>query len=447
MEKYDLIVIGAGPGGYTAALHAASLGKRVCVFESCAVGGTCLNRGCIPTKALLHASTFYKKTENNSVKLNSLTDAFSDMLAQSAQKQLRLQNGILSLFKRAKVELIPERAEIEAPGVVLASGNKYYTDNIIIATGTSPAAIPIENTDKIRLLTSDDILTGNGVDCQSIIIVGGGVIGCEIAELYSNMGRSVTIVEADEHILPRIDRELSDGIAASFKKRGIKIYTGALAKKVKKHGDLISMQIDTKKEPLSIEAEQVLIAVGRKPVIEGLFKGDMPETNRGYIVTDERHKSSFEGVYAIGDIEFGAPQLAHYAEAAAKNVVDIIFGRAQHINEKLIPNCIYTTPEIASVGLTSRQAKDEKIETIEKKSLSLSNAKSIIETDERGFCKLIFDANDHRLLGAHLLCPHASDMIGMLGAAINCELTAEQLGSAIFPHPTVSELISDAASL
>lgn len=439
---YDIFVIGAGPAGYSAALYAAENGLSAAIAENDEVGGTCLNRGCIPTKALLHYAATVKEAAELSRSPVTLT--FADMLSRCAETEDKLRAGISAQLKRAKVDFFSTTARIIGENSLIVGEEIIQAKNILIATGSRCSKPNIAGAKAPFAVTSNEILCNSGVDAKSIAIIGGGVIGCEIAEIYLSLGRSVTIIEAANRILPMFEREISLGLTASFKKRGVSIFTGARVSHVS--AELKSIFFTQNETEQVVTADNVLISVGRSANTDGLFGNEFSVgTERGRIVTNSSHKTSVNSIYAVGDVECRSPMLAHYAEAAAKNAVDSIMGRNMHINEHIIPACVYTSPEIAVVGLNEEKAAESGIESYSQKSLTLSNARSLICTNERGFCRLTFNKRTDLLIGSALVCPFASELIGMLAAAINCKVTRSQLKGTVFPHPSVSEIIRVAA--
>ena len=446
MNGFVLIVIGGGPGGYVAALEAAKLGKTVAVVERDAVGGTCLNRGCIPTKALLRASRVFREatcSEELGIHVQNASCDRAAMYAHVQKVTAQLRSGIELLFQKGNITLLHGSAQIEAPGRVLVDGTPYEAQNLLIATGSLPAMPPIPGIHLPGVVTSDQLLQGDGVDCKRLAIIGGGVIGVEFAQIYSDLGCAVTILEALPRLLPTMDREISQNLSMILKKRGVSVYTGASVQEIASGDGELLCRFSQKGSDLETAADCLLVCTGRRPNTEGLFAAsfDFP-MERGYIPVDEQYRTQIPGVYAVGDVISGGIQLAHAAEAEAKNAVHAMFGGAPVKNVSAIPACIFTEPEIASVGLTADAAKAEGRKVTVRKSLTSANGKAVVEGAERGFAKLVFDADTDVLLGAQLMCPHASEMIGGLTASVNAGLTAEQLSQTIFPHPTVSEILS-----
>ena len=450
MFDFDLIVVGAGPGGYEAALHAAKLGLKTAVVERREVGGTCLNRGCIPTKALLHASTVYEEAKSGAalgVNAEGLTYDLSAMFAYKAQVVEKLRGGIESLFKAAKVTLLRGTGTLTATNTVTVSGENegvYTAQNILLATGSVPARPPIPGLDLPGVMTSDELLSGEGDAFSSLIIIGGGVIGMEFATFYNDLGVDVTVVEGLDRLLPNMDRELGQNLAMIMKKRGVQVFTGAMVKDLTATETGIQVNFETKGKLQSVTGEKVLCAIGRSPYTAGLFaEGMAPEMDRRRIKVNEKFETSLPGVYAIGDVS-SPVQLAHVATAQGIYAVNEIAGKANEMDLSLVPGCVYVRPEIAAVGLTEAEAKDRGIPVKTAKALMSSNGRTVILSGDRGFMKLIAHAETKRLLGAQLMCTNASDMISQLSEAIAGGQTPNHLLRAMRPHPTFEEALTGA---
>ncbi|MEG2073998.1 MAG: dihydrolipoyl dehydrogenase [Angelakisella sp.] len=445
MDKFDLIVIGGGPGGYVAALAAAKLGKKVALAECRQVGGTCLNRGCIPTKALLRAAHLYRQAKDGEelgISVRGASYSMTAMHKHTDEVTGQLRGGIEALLSRAKVTLLHGKATIKAANTVSVDNSDYAADSIIIATGSSPAAPPIAGSTLAGVVNSDALLTNGGVDCRRLTIIGGGVVGVEFAQIYNDLGCEVTIIEALPRILPPMDRELSQNLAMIFKKRGVAIHTGAMVSEITQGDDGLVCRYTEKDAICTVASDCVLICTGRIPNTRGLCADGVDlQMQRGYIPVNESFETAVHGIYAIGDVVLGGIQLAHAAEAAGRNAVAAIYGQSPAKVMTTVPSCVFTNPEIASVGITADEAKASGTEVYAVKNLTSANGKSLIEGADRGFVKLIFASDSNKLLGAQLMCSHASELVGGLTAAINLGITEQQLTAAIFPHPTVSETI------
>lgn len=452
MNHYQLIVIGAGPGGYTAALHAAELGLHTAVVESRDVGGTCLNRGCVPTKALLHAAQIYQQArdgEDAGILAGDLQVDLTAMFARQRQISQKLRTGIEGLLQSAKVDLIRGVASILSPGCLRVQGedNKetlIHADRILVATGSVPARPPIPGLALSGVMTSDELLQGAGRLYRSILILGGGVIGVEFASFYSQLGCQVTVIEGMDRLLPNMDRELGQNLAQLMKKQGVRIYTNAMVKQVEQGPEGWTVSFQTKDSLQAVSGEAVLCAIGRRPYWEGLFPTDCkPDLDGRRIRVNDQFETSIEGVYAIGDV--ASPiQLAHVAAAQGTACVDMMCARASTVNLAIVPSCIYCHPEIAVVGLSESQAKEAGLPAKTGKCVLFSNARTMISDPGRCFMKIVANGKTHEIIGAQLMCEHSTDMISQISQAMANHLTAEQLLLAMRPHPTYEEAMTDA---
>lgn len=452
MNDYQLIVIGAGPGGYMAALRAARYGLRTAVVEKTETGGTCLNRGCIPTKTLLHSSQVYREAMEGDHAGIHIHGAEVDMPAVFANKRRvseQLSGGIESLFKKAKVTLLRGTGCITAPGCVQVAdrdGNKtvYTADNILAATGSVPARPPIPGLDLPGVITSDELLEGCDHLYKSIVIIGGGVIGVEFATFYSELGCDVTLIEGLDRLLPNMDRELGQNLALILKKQGVKVYTSSVVERLEKGEHGLAVFFTNKGKTLSEDGEAVLCAIGRKPNHAGLFAGNLkPETDGHRICVDERYRTSIPGVYAVGDVS-AKIQLAHMASAQGIACVDLLCGKVNAVNMNIVPSCIYCRPEIASVGITEAEARELGIPVKTGKCVMFSNARILITEPGRSFMKVVANAETREIVGAQLMCEHSTDMISQIAEAMANHLTVDQLLLAMRPHPTYEEALTEA---
>lgn len=448
--NFDLLIIGAGPGGYVAAERAADLGLRTAVVEKSLLGGTCLNRGCMPTKALLHTSGEYARLREAG-RLGITTGEpgfdFAEMHRYKNAAVEKLRTGIAQSFKARKITLIEGTAQIVSPTEVRVGEETYTAKNIMAATGAVPVKPPIPGLDLPNVVTSDELLSAEGRMFARLAIIGGGVIGAEFATIYAALDSRVTILEAAPRILPMADRDLSQSLTALLKKRGIAVNAGARVERVEQsETGLTVVYTDKKGTECRIEADGVLVAAGRRACTENLFAPGLdPETERGALLCGETFETSIKGIYAIGDAVAGSVQLAHAASAQGVAVVERLAGRPQSGGVGTIPSCIYTEPEIASAGITEEQAKSAGIAVLIGKVPTGANGKSVIEGSERGFVKLIFRASDEVLLGAQLMCSRATDLIDFAALAVTNGLTRAQLLRTVLPHPTFGELFTEAA--
>ena len=453
MKEYQLIVIGAGPGGYEAAIRAAQLGLTTALIERRDVGGTCLNRGCIPTKAMLHSAQLYREAANFDL-FGLHTENTSFDWAKVHQRKndvvVKLRTGIEQLIKANKIDFFNNSASILGENdVQLDQGEVIRGENILIATGSVPARPPIPGLDLPNVVTSDELLddphfTQADSLAKEILIIGGGVIGVEFASVFSSFGCHVTIVEAMERILPTMDREISQSLNMVLKKRGVSIHTGAMVEKLEQDENGLVCHFTEKGKAQAVPAQQVLVAIGRRPNTQGLFaEGFEVACERGRIVTDENFRTSVDSIYAIGDVT-SKIQLAHMASAQGICAVHTIAGQKPPIDLRYVPGCIYTDPEIASVGITEDEAKQQGIPVKKGKFLMTGNGRSLIDEQERGFIKVLAHQETDVILGAQLMCSRATDIVAELATAIVNGLTCAQLAGVIRPHPTFCEGVTEA---
>lgn len=453
MKEYQLIVIGAGPGGYEAAIRAAQLGLTTALIERRDVGGTCLNRGCIPTKAMLHSAQLYREAANFEL-FGLHTENTSFDWAKVHQRKndvvVKLRTGIEQLIKANKIDFFNNSASILGENdVQLDQGEVIRGENILIATGSVPARPPIPGLDLPNVVTSDELLddphfTQADSLAKEILIIGGGVIGVEFASVFSSFGCHVTIVEAMERILPTMDREISQSLNMVLKKRGVSIHTGAMVEKLEQDENGPVCHFTEKGKAQAVPAQQVLVAIGRRPNTQGLFaEGFEVACERGRIVTDENFRTSVDSIYAIGDVT-SKIQLAHMASAQGICAVHTIAGQKPPIDLRYVPGCIYTDPEIASVGITEDEAKQQGIPVKKGKFLMTGNGRSLIDEQERGFIKVLAHQETDVILGAQLMCSRATDIVAELATAIVNGLTCAQLAGVIRPHPTFCEGVTEA---
>lgn len=452
-DIFDLIVIGSGPGGYVAAIKAAKLGKRTALIEKGEIGGTCLNRGCIPTKTLLHGAHILHDVKNIKEAGIYFTEPVIDyekIIGRRDEVVDKIRKGVEGLLKANGVTVLRGSATIIDKNLVkVINGDDekdLQADNIIIATGSVPARPNITGINRKNVVTSDELLTGNSKLYKKLLIIGGGVIGVEFATIYSELGSDVEIIEAEDRILLGMDKEISQSIAMGLKKRKINIHTGVKVTRISEGGNPgLICEYEEKGSLKIIETEGILLAAGRRPNTEGLFSGTItPDMDGAYIKVNDKFETSIPGIYAIGDVIRGK-QLAHAASSQGIAAVEIICGRKPSINLDVIPSCIYTIPEVASAGLTEEEAMSQGYKVKTGKYPMLGNGKTLLSMGERGFIKLVCDEETGRILGAQLLCERATDMIGELALAISSKLSYKDLASVIRPHPTYEEAITEAA--
>ena len=452
---YDLIVIGGGPGGYPAALRAAKAGKRVAVAESGQLGGTCLNRGCIPTKTLLHTAEVYRQAAHMApagLTAGGLSVEMPALLAHKAQVVQTLREGVAAQFKAAKIDLYSCAAQVEGPGrVSLADGRLLEGAHILVAAGSQPAPLPVPGLDgSLPGVENSTTLLDRTALYDHLVIVGGGVIGMEFASLYTSLGRRVTVVEAANRLLPGLDREFSQSLRVLLKKRGADIHLSASLTRVEADpaGGLRCVWTEQGQQTGAF-CDGVLVAVGRRGCAEGAFAPACREGltfQKGYVQVDEGFRTPIPGVWAVGDCT-GGIQLAHMATAQGYQALRGMFGPqiAPDKDLAVVPSCVYTDPEIASVGLTAEEAKAQGLAVTTKKYLMTANGRSVLTGQERGFVKLVAQADSGRLLGAQLMCARATDLIGEAALAVAQGLTLAQIAATIHPHPTFCEGFGEAA--
>jgi len=442
-QQIDLLVIGGGPAGYAAAIRARHLGKSAVVVEKSRVGGTCLNRGCIPTKALLESAHYYGSLTSSTAKKHGVTVEvqgldYSQVIETKDQIVGRMVGGLEFLLDKREIRVIDGEARFVSPTEVAVGDETFKPANILVATGTVPFVLPNMPIDGKRIVDSDQLLDRDSLP-ESLVIVGGGVIGCEFATIFSSYGVKVTIVELMPQILPPEDGEVSQTLTREFKKRKIKVLTGAKVENVRQEADHAVVEVDHKGRSVEIETELVLVSVGRKPVVPQGFPGEVDP--RGYIVVNEKFQTAVPNIYAAGDI-IGGIQLAHLAFEEGWAAVNNMFGEPAR-NEWFVPSCVYTSPEIASVGLTEDQAKEQYGDVITAKYSLKGNAKSVIAGDDSGFVKFVASP-DGVVRGVHIIGPQATELISDAALGLEQGLTLQKWAEVVYPHPTVSESIKEA---
>ena len=453
--KYDLVVIGSGPGGYVAAIRASQLGKSVAVVEKAELGGICLNWGCIPTKALLKSASVFeyaKHAAEYGVKLEGgITADFEAIVARSRGVADGMSKGIQFLFKKNKIEVIQGFGKLAGTNTIEVKADDGTTtlveaDNIILATGARSRILPNMPIDGQKIIGYRQALV-LPKQPESMVVVGSGAIGSEFAYFYNTIGTKVTLVEYLPNIVPLEDEEVSKQLERSFKKQGIKVMTGSEVLAVDTTADKCKVTIKTKKGEEVVEADIVLSAVGVSTNLEGLGLDEVGVKNEnGKVLVNEFGQTNIPSIYAIGDIVPG-PALAHVASAEGITAVEHIAGLNPHpVNYNSIPGCTYTNPEIASVGLTEKKAVEAGYEVKVGKFPFSASGKASAAGAKDGFVKLIFDAKYGELLGAHLIGANVTEMIAELVVAKNLETTGHEIIKSVHPHPTMSEAIMEAAA-
>ena len=452
-DQYDLVVIGSGPGGYVAAIRAAQLGLKTAIVERDALGGICLNWGCIPTKALLRSAEIYEtlhRLDEFGLKADNIGFDAEAVVARSRKVAAQLSNGVKFLMKKNKIDVIEGSGMLAGTGKVAietkdGKKSELAAKNIILATGARARTVPGLEPDGERIWTYREAMVPKSIP-KSLIVVGSGAIGIEFASFYRAFGTEVTVVEMLERILPVEDEEISKEAARAFKKRGIRLLTGATVEKVEKGKHGVSATIARGGKTENIDAEIVISAVGIVGNVENLGLEDAGvEVEKTHVVVNEWLETGAKGVYAIGDL-VGPPWLAHKASHEGVLAAEHMAGlKGLHpIDTTKIPGCTYSTPQIASVGLTEAKAKEQGYEVKVGRFPFRANGKAIALGETEGFVKTVFDAKTGELLGAHMIGAEVTELIQGFGIARTLEATEADLIHAVFPHPTLSEMISEA---
>lgn len=457
MEKFDVIVIGAGPGGYVAAIRAAQLGMKCAVVERESLGGICLNWGCIPTKALLKSSESYLTAAHGSeygFTAENVRPDISAIVSRSRGVASTMSKGIEYLFKKNGVSVIKGEARLRAEDgravvdVVREDGETavYCADHTIIATGARAASLPFAPIDGKKILGYRNALVPESLP-STMAVIGSGAIGSELAFFYSSLGVDVTIIEFIDRILPLEDDEASAQLSRSFRKRGIKVMVSSAVKSIDVSGEGALLKIDTKKGEVELKADMVLSAVGVVPNTDNIGLENLGiECVKRRIPVDARYETSFKGVYAIGDV-IATPALAHVASAEAINCVENIAGlNPSPVDYGIVPSCTYTSPQVASVGLNERTAKEKGIEYKTGKFPFTASGKATAAGEREGFVKILADPDTDKVLGASMVGENVTEMLSVISLAMKMGATCKDIMSVIFPHPTMSEAIMEAAA-
>ena len=446
--KYDIIVIGSGPGGYVAAIRASQLGKKVAIVEKAELGGVCLNWGCIPTKALLKSAqvfTYCKNAAHYGVAIEGeVKPDFEKIVARSRTVADTMSKGVAFLMKKNNIDILTGFGRLAGEGRVDVEGTMYEADAIILATGARPRQMPFMPVDGQHIISSKEALTLPHLP-QSMIVVGSGAIGSEFACLYASLGVKVTVVEYMPQMMPLEDEEVSKAMERSFRKMRATVLTSTTVKAVRVVDGLCEVDIEGKKGAETLSADVVLSAVGIKSNIENIGLEELGiAVERDKIVVDEHYQTSAQGVYAIGDI-IATPALAHVASAEAIHCVEHICGlQPDAVDYSTIPSCVFTSPEVASVGMTEQQARDKGIEYKVGRFPFTASGKATAAGDRDGFVKLIFDEQE-RLIGAHMVGATVTEMLGEPTLAKRLGATAHLIAKTIHSHPTMHEGLMEAS--
>lgn len=448
---YDLTVIGTGPGGYVCAIRAAQLGMRVAVIEKRPThGGTCLNIGCIPSKALLHASELYAETKHSFARMGILASSTIDFSKMMEFKQEAINGntkGIDFLFKKNKIEVIRGEAKILSAGVVDVGGQKVDTKNIVIATGSDVAKLSDVAIDEKKIVSSTGALELDAVP-ENLIVIGAGVIGLELGSVYARLGSKVTVIEYLDRILPGMDLEIAKSFQRLLQKQGFQFKLSCKVVGARQTKGRVSLSIEASKggSPETLEGDVVLVAIGRVPYTHGLGCDEVgiKRDAKGRIEVDAHYATSVSGIYAIGDVIKG-PMLAHKAEDEGIAVAEILAGQAGHVNYDVIPGVVYTSPEVATVGKTEEDLKAAGIDYKIGKFPFVANGRAKANQTTDGFVKILADAATDRVLGAHIVGPMAGELIHEVVVLMEFGGSAEDLARTCHAHPTLAEAVKEAA--
>lgn len=443
----DLIIIGAGPGGYETALRAAGAGLSVTLFNGGALGGTCLNEGCIPTKCLCRNAEMvsnFKEADKFGIDDFTFSVDFNKVVARKQEVVDQLRGGIAQMLKSAKVNVVDAMASFKDASTVMADGQEYTADNFIIATGSTSRSLPIPGHDLACVKDSTAMLDIDYIP-ESLTIIGGGVIGMEFAAIFNSFGSKVTVIEYMKQILPPFDSDIAKRLKQALSKKGVEIITGAAAKKIEQNSEYeVVVTYEAKGKEATVTSTDLLMAVGRAPRVEGLGldAAGVEYSPRG-INVDDNMRTNVPNIYAIGDVN-ARMMLAHVASFQGLRALNTIMKRPDEIRLDIIPSAVFTVPECGMVGLTEEQCKERGIEIRKGQSLYRANGKALAMGESEGLCKLIFRKEDNVLIGAHIMGVEAADLAQQCADMMNSGMTLSRMEDIVFGHPTVSEVILSA---
>jgi len=446
----DVAIIGAGPAGYVAAIRAAQLGAEVVLIEKDEVGGVCLNRGCIPTKALLESANLLSKigkAGKYGISVGNVSTDISSMMQRKNGIVKRIVTSTRHLIESCDVEIVQGTATITGSRQITVVGSssvkKIGANNIVIATGSEPASLQLPGLEKARTMTSDNALALEDIS-RNLLVIGGGAIGVEFACIFNRLGTSVTLVEMMPQLLPGEDEEMTSFLQLLLEEDGINVLTNARVTKIKENEDGTAVVLATRDGEKTVTAEEILVAVGRVPKTHGLGPDDLRVDERRGILVDRRMRTSVPNIYAIGDA-VGKYMLAHVASAEAVVAAENVMGAAVEIDYRAVPRCVYTSPEVASVGLTEKQATASGHQIVVGRFSFLNSSRALTLSEDQGGIKVVADAKSEEILGIHMIGPKVSEMIHEAALAIKLEATVQDLADMIYAHPTLSEALKEAA--
>lgn len=449
-KTYDIAIVGGGPGGYVGALHAAKLGKKVALIEADHLGGTCLNRGCIPSKTLLKHTEIIESIEQAKdwgIETGELRLSLDKMIKRKDDVINRLRSGIAFLMKKGKIDVYNGLGLVESNKSIKIMAEEtedmIQAEKIIIATGSTPAIPPIPGLDTVSFDTSDSIFDIKEIP-ETMTIIGGGVIGVEFATIFASLNTKVTVIEMADRLVPLEEKDASKLLEKTLKKKGIQVMTGSKVERVEKKGDLTAVICTDKNgKEIAVESKTLIVSVGRKPNLSATGKLNLEMAGR-FIKVNDKMETSIPNIYAVGDV-IGNYQLAHVASAEGIVAANNAAGEADRIDYKVVPRCIYTIPEIASVGMSEAEAKEKGLSVRTEKFDHVGNGKALSAGETSGFTKIVYDEKYGEIIGVTMVGPHVTEMISEASAFMYLEGTVEEAAKMIHAHPSVTETFYEAA--
>ena len=447
MEEKDIVIVGGGPGGYVAAIHAAHLGANVALIEKDALGGTCLNRGCIPTKALVKSMEVLletKRASDSGIDVGDIKVNFQKVMARKSNIVSQMVAGVEQLMKANKIAVYRGTGRMLSPRLIKVNDGEIATKKVIIATGSESTPLPVPGLELPGVLTTDDILELKELP-ESLVVVGGSHVGAEFACIFNAFGTKVTIVKRRPLQLEPVDEEIGRRFAQTLPGQGIEVKIGAAVKAIRQEGSILRVVWDTPEGEQGVEGQMVLMATGRAPYTDGLGLSEVGvNMEKKAVVVNERLETNIPDVYAIGDV-IGKNMLAHVASYEGEIAVENALGRSRQADYRAVPSCVFTRPEIAGVGITEKEARERGIPHKVSKFPFAACGRAVAMDEKVGVVKIICDAENGRVLGMHIMGPHASDLIAEGVLAIQLGATAKDVAYTIHAHPTLPEAVHEAA--